>query len=128
MHYKLIVNQPFTCTANVLAATLNFAHAYDPGLLRLEDHWSLTSDGVALYDSFNREAIPMGRDAAGDEYDPDDRSHCFTDGYGNYRILDNLTRSQLDDLLDVFNHYYGNDCFVVIKTLIGYGYYKCTND
>ena len=70
---------------------------------------------------------PIGREASGEEYNPDDR-HFFTDGYGNYRLLEELDRSQLNDILEVFNDLYGADCFAVIKTPIGYGYYKCVND
>ena len=106
MRYKLIVNQPFTCTANVLAAALHFAHAYDPKLLRLEEDWRMISGGIALHDSFNNQDVPMGKDS-GNDYDPNDRFHCFTDGYANYRILDNLTRDQLNNLLAVFNDHYG---------------------
>ena len=126
MRYKLIVNQPFKRTAYVLAATLHFAHVYDPRLLRLEEHWRMTPGGVALHDSFNNRDIPMGKDA-GDSYDPDDLFHCFTDGYANYRILDDLTRGQLNDLLEIFNDHYGSDCFAVMKTPIGYGFYKCVD-
>ena len=127
MRYKLIVNQPFQSTANVLAAAFRFVIAYDPGLLRLEDRWRTISGGIAIHDSFNNQDLPIGRDASLEEYDSDDR-HFFTDGDGNYRLLEDLNRSQLDDILEVFNDIYGADCFAVIKTPIGYGYYKCIND
>lgn len=127
MRYELIVNQPFQSTANVLAAAFRFVIAYDPGLLRLEDRWRTISGGIAIHDSFNNQDLPIGRDASLEEYDSDDR-HFFTDGDGNYRLLEDLNRSQLDDILEVFNDIYGADCFAVIKTPIGYGYYKCIND
>ena len=127
MHYKLLVTQPFRSTANVLAAAFRFVVAYDPGLLRLEDRWRAISGGIAIFDSFNHQSLPIGRDATTDEYDPDD-IHYFTDGYNNYRLLEDLSRSQLDDILEVFNDLYGVDCFAVSKTAIGYGYYKCVND
>ena len=71
--------------------------------------------------------IPIGRDATLEEYDPDD-THYFTDGYANYRLLEDLPKSDLDDILEVFNDHFGADCFCVSKTPIGYGYYKCVND
>lgn len=127
MHYKLMVNQPFQSTANVLAAAFRFVTAYDPGLLRLEERWRNIPGGIAIHDSFNNQDLPIGREASGEEYNPDDR-HFFTDGYGNYRLLEELDRSRLNDILEVFNDLYGADCFAVIKTPIGYGYYKCVND
>ena len=77
MHYKLIVNQPFQSTASVLAAAFRFVCAYDPHLLRLEEHY-------------------------------------FTDGYANYRLLEDLPKSDLDDILEVFNDHYGADCGCVL--------------
>jgi len=124
MHYKLIVNQPFTSTVNVLAAALHFVHVYDPRLLRLEEHWRVYPGGVIyLHDSFNNQDIPIGKEA-GDEYDPDDHYHYFSNDFGNYKILDSLSKGQLDDLMEVLNDHYCSDCFAVSKTLIGYGYYK----
>lgn len=127
MHYKLIVNQPFQSTANVLAAAFRFVCAYDPQLLRLEERWRTFSGGIAIFDSFNHQSLPIGRNATTEEYDPDDL-HFFTDGYSNYRLLEDLSISQLDDILEVFNDLYGGDCFAVKKTTIGYGYYKCVNE
>ncbi len=125
MHYKLIFNQPFSSTVNLLSASLHFVHGFDPRLLRLEEHWRVYPGGIiALHDSFNNQDIPIGREA-GDEYDPDDLFHFFSNDFGNYKILDNLTRSQLDDILDVFNDHYCSDCFAISKTPIGYGFYKC---
>ena len=126
MKYKLVVNQPFQSTGNVLAAAFRFVYAYDPRLLRLEEHWRVFPGGIAIHDSFNNQDLPIGRDAAGDDYDPDDLS-CFTDGYSNYRLLDTLDQSQLDDILEVFNDHYCADCFAISKTAIGYGFYKCVN-
>ena len=103
MHYKLIVNQPFQSTVSVLAAAFRFVCAYDPHLLRLEEHWRVIPNGIAIHDSFNNIDIPIGRDATLEEYDP-------------------------DDILEVFNDHFGADCFCVSKTPIGYGYYKCIND
>lgn len=82
MHYKLIVNQPFQSTASVLAAAFRFVCAYDPHLLRLEEHWRVIPNGIAIHDSFNNIDIPIGRDASLEEYDSDD-FHFFTDGYAN---------------------------------------------
>ena len=127
MHYKLIVNQPFQSTANVLAAAFHFVKIYDPQLRRLEESWVTVPGGVAIHDSFNNQNIPIGRDASLEEYDSDD-FHFFTDGYANYRLLEDLPKSDLDDILEVFNDHYGADCFAVSKTPIGYGYYKCVND
>ena len=78
MHYKLIVNQPFQSTASVLAAAFRFVCAYDPHLLRLEEHWRVIPNGIAIHDSFNNIDIPIGRDATLEEYDPDD-THYFRD-------------------------------------------------
>ena len=127
MHYKLIVNQPFQSTANVLAAAFRFVLAYDPRLLRLEDRWRTITGGIAIHDSFNNQDLPIGRNVLPGEYDSDDR-HYFTDGDGNYRLLEDLSRSQLEDILEVFNDIYVADCFAVCKTPIVYGYYKCVND
>lgn len=126
MHYRLIVNQPFSSTGNVLGAAFRFVLSSDPRLLRLEDRWRRIPGGVALHDSFNNIDLPIGRDVLPGEYDTDDPNY-FTDGYGSYRLLTDLSRSKLDDILEVFNDIYG-DCFVVMKTAIGYGYYKCVND
>ena len=82
MHYKLIVNQPFQSTANVLAAAFHFVKIYDPQLRRLEESWVMVPGGVAIHDSFNNQNIPIGRDASLEEYDSDD-FHFFTDGYAN---------------------------------------------
>ena len=127
MHYKLIVNQLFQSTVSVLAAAFRFVCAYDPHLLRLEERWRVIPNGIAIHDSFNNIDIPIGRDATLEEYDPDD-THYFTDGYANYRLLEDLPKSDLDDILEVFNDHFGADCFCVSKTPIGYGYYKCVND
>lgn len=127
MKYKLMVNQPFQSTANVLAGAFHFVTIYDPQLLRLEESWVRIPGGIALHDSFNNQDIPIGRDATSEEYDPDD-FHYFTDGYSNYRLLEDLSRGHLNDILEVFNDHYGADCFAVIKTPIGYGYYKCVCD
>ena len=127
MHYKLIVNQPFQSTANVLAAAFNFVRAFDPQLLRLEERWTLSDGGVSIRDTFNSQSLPFGRDASDEEYNPDD-PHCFTDGYGHYILRTDLSKSELDDVLEVFNELYCSDCFAISKTPIGYGYYKCVND
>ena len=127
MHYRLMVNQPFQSTANVLAAAFGFVLAFDPRLLRLEDRWRVLPGGIAIHDSFNNQDIPFGRDASSEEYDPDD-CHFFTDGDDNYRLLEKLDRTQLDDILEVFNDLYGADCFGISKTPIGYGFYRCVND
>lgn len=127
MHYKLIVNQPFQSTAIVLAAAFRFVCAYDPHLLRLEEHWRVIPNGIAIHDSFNNIDISIGRDASLEEYDSDD-FHFFTDGYANYRLLEDLPKSDLDDILEIFNDHYGADYFEVRETPIGYGYYKCIND
>ena len=126
MHYKLIVNQPCQSEANVLASAFQFVTIFDPHLLRLEDLWCTIPGGIAIHDSFNKQSLPIGRAATLEEYDPDD-FHYFTDGYSHYRLLENLSRSQLDDILDVFNDLYGEDCFAILKTQIGYGIYKCVN-
>lgn len=124
MQYKLIVNQPFQSTENVLAAAFRFIRAYDPHLLRLEDRWDLIPGGVAIRDTFNKQLLPVGRDPLGDEFDPDD-PHCFRADTEPYILVQDLSREQLDDLLDVFNELYSADCFAVDKTPIGYGFYKC---
>ncbi len=124
MKYKPIVNQPFQSTANVLAAAFSFVKAYDPQLRRLEDRWDLISGGVAIRDTFNMQLLPIGRDPVGDEFDPDDL-HCFYADTDPYILVKDLSREQLDDLLDVFNELYSADCFAVDKTPIGYGFYKC---
>lgn len=124
MHYKLIVNQPFQNTANVLTAAFHFVTVYDPRLLRLEEHWRVLPGGIiALHDSFNNQDLPIGK-RAGDDYDPDDM-HYFSNDFGNYKLLTDLSREELDDILDVFNDHYSGDCFAIDKTAIGYGYYKC---
>ena len=124
MKYKLIVNQPVQSTANVLAAAFSFVKAYDPNLHRLEDRWDLIPGGVAIRDTFNKQLLPIGRDPVGDEFDPDD-PHCFRVDADPYILVKDLTRGQLDDLLEVFNELYSADCFAVDKTPIGYGFYKC---
>lgn len=127
MHYKLIVNQPFQSTANVLAGAFRFVRAYDPQLLRLEELWRITPDGISLYDSFNKQDLPFGRKASPEEWNPDDM-HCLSFEGEHFMLLTDFSRGHLNDILDVFNDNYGGDCFCVLKTPIGYGYYKCVED
>ena len=124
MHYELIVNLPLQSTADVLAEAFRFVKMHDPQLLRLDEAWVLIPGGVSLHDSFNNQNIPIGRNATPEEFDPDD-FHCFSDGYANYKLLEDLPQSNLDDILEVFNDLYGADAFAVRKTSIGYGFYKC---
>lgn len=127
MHYKLIVNQPFQSTANVLAAAFRFVCAYDPHLLRLEEHWRVIPNGIAIHDSYNNQDLPFGREATMEEWESEGYK-CFSNDYGSYRLLDDLSKDLLDDILEVFNDHYSGDCFAISKTAIGYSFYKCVND
>lgn len=57
--YKLIINQPFQSTQNVLAVTFRFLLSTYPGLKRLEYLWRYYPHHIALYDSLNQTSIPV---------------------------------------------------------------------
>lgn len=121
MTYKLMVNQPFNCTYNVLSATIHFLLCFDHDLKRLEEKWRCLPEGIGLYDSFNRKDVLVGIPLSeGEEVKEYNNFYAYDQWYKPHP---NLTRSQLDDFLEVVNDYYG-DIFFVARTPIGYGYYK----
>ena len=127
MHYKLIVNQPFQSVRNVLGATFRFLNKMDPGLKRLEDSWRLIQGGIAIRDRFNARDIPIGVEVPSEDVDSD--NGCFFQVNGFWYIPDNtLSRSNLDDFLQVINDHYGKDLLAIFKSDIGYGYFKAVNE
>ena len=121
MTYQLIVNQPFQSTYNVLSCAIHFLLCMDPGLKRLEDKWRALPGGIGLYDSFNRTRVLVGvllEEAEG----VNDYCHFYVDDEW-YKPHPDLSRGQLNDVIDVINDYYG-DIFCIDKTPIGYGYYR----
>ena len=127
MRYKLIVNQPFQSVRHVLGATFLFLKAMDPGLKRLEESWLFIPNGIAIRDRFNNNDIPIGIEIPPKDVDPDDGGFFQVDSHW-YKPDDSLSRSELDDFLQVVNDHYGADLFAVQKTRIGYGFYKVVPD
>ena len=124
MQYKLIVNQPFQSTHNVLALAIRFLIGLDPGLKRLEDYWRWYPKHIALYDSFNCIDVPVGVPMAEGEELRDYYHFYALDEW--YKPHPNLGLSQLNDVLEVFNDRYG-DIFYIARTRIGYGFYRAEN-
>ena len=127
MRYKLIVNQPFQSVSHVLGATFLFLKAMDPGLKRLEESWLFIPNGIAIRDRFNNNDIPIGIEIPPKNVDSDDGGFFQVDSHW-YKPDDSLSRSELEDFLQVVNDHYGADLFAVQKTPIGYGFYKVVPD
>ena len=83
--------------------------------------------GITRQCSFNNKDLPFGREATMEEWESEG-DKCFSNDYGSYRLLDDLSKELLDDILEVFNDHYCADCFAISKTAIGYGFYKCANE
>ena len=118
---RLIVNQPFQSTKNVLTAALSFIKKKDLFLDRLEELWRPLPDGIALYDSFNRQIVKIGIVVSSEEADPDKPEYFSVDGTW-YRCDDGITRENLDDAIQILNDAY-DDFIAIIKSPIGYAYY-----
>ena len=127
MHYKLIVNQTFQSVRNVLGATFRFLNKMDPGLKRLEESWRLIPGGIAIRDRFNGRDIPIGVEVPSEDVDSDNGSFFQVDGFW-YTQDNTLSRSNLDDFLQVINDHYGKDLLAILKSDIGYGYFKAVQD
>ena len=118
---RMIVNQPYTNSANVLAGVLLFIRKIDNDLLRLTDYWRLLEDGMALYNSFNRQIVKIGVKVPSEEADPDKSEYFNVDGTW-YQCNAGLTREELDDAIQVLNETY-DDFIAIIKSPIGYAYF-----
>ena len=118
---RMIVNQPYTNSANVLAAAMLFIKKKDLFLDRLEELWRPIPNGMALYDSFNRQIVKIGVEVPSEEADPDKSQYFSVDGTW-YQCDAGLTREELDDAIQVLNETY-DDFVAIIKSPIGYAYY-----
>ena len=127
MKYHLIVNQPFQSVNNVISATLTFLKGMDPGFKRLEDLWRTTPDGIALYDHFNEEDITIGIAIPSEEAQANEK-RFFQVNDSWYKPNPDLSRYSLDNFLQLVNDRYGSDLFAVLKSGIGYGYFKVIPD
>ena len=118
---RMIVNQPYTNSANVLAGALLFIRKKDNDLLRLTDYWRPLADGMALYDSFNCQIVRFGRAVPSQDVDFDKTKFFNVDGDW-YECDGLLSRAELNDVIQVLNDVYG-DFFIIHPTAIGYAFY-----
>ena len=118
---RMIVNQLYTNSANVLAAALLFIRKIDNDLLRLTDYWRPIEDGMALYDSFNCQIVRIGRAVPSQDVELDKTRFFNVDGDW-YECDDQLSRVELDDAVQILNDVYG-DSFIIHPSPIGYAYY-----
>ena len=118
---RMIVNQPYTNSANVLAGVMLFIKKKDLFLDRLEELWRPIPNGMALYDSFNRQIVKIGVEVPSEEADPDKSEYFSVDGTW-YQCDGGLTREELDDAIQILNDVYG-DSFIIHPTPIGYAYF-----
>lgn len=120
MRYHLVVNQPCTPehAGRVITGMFRFILGADPQLKRLEDYWRPLSDGLGLYDSFNRQVLKFAV-----ETDDNENPVAFNVD-GDWYIPDpHMSTGTLDDVIEVFNDYY-SDKYMFSKSPIGYAYYK----
>ena len=118
---RMIVNQPYTNSANVLSAAMMFIKKKDLFLDRLEELWRPLPNAMALYDSFNRQIVKIGIEVPSEEADPDKSAYFNVDGTW-YQCDSTLTKEELDDAIQVLNEAY-DDFIAIIKSPIGYAYY-----
>ena len=118
---RLIVNQPLLSTKNVLSTALFFIKKKDLFLDRLEELWRPIPEGIALYDSFNRQNVKVGIVATPQEADEDKPEYFNVDGVW-YQCDANISRESLDDVIQVLNETY-DDFIAIIQSHIGYAYY-----
>ena len=118
---KMIVNQPYTNSANVLAVAMMFIKKIDLFLDRLEELWRPLPNSMALYDSFNRQIAKIGVEVPSEEADPDKPAYFNVDGTW-YQCDSALTKEELDDAIQILNDVYG-DSFIIHPTAIGYAFY-----
>lgn len=127
MDYRLFLNQPCSDEGNfrnVLVGVFRFLRAEDKDLHRLKDLWRTTPEGISLYDEEDDINRGFGRKASPEEWNSEDIS-CFSVDGQRYIILRELSRNRLDNLLKIFNNYY-SDIILILRSAIGYGYFKPT--
>ena len=127
MDYRLFLNQPCSDEVgfrNVLVATFRFIRSYDHELLRLKDLWRIVPEGIALYDEEDDTNRLIGRKASAEEWKPEDVS-CFCIEGQLFILERDLSLPRLEQLLNIFNKYY-SDSILILRSAIGYGYFKPT--
>lgn len=117
----MIVNQPYTNSANVLAGAMLFIRKWDNDLLRLTDLWRPLEDGIALYDSFNHQIVRIGRSVQPQDVDYDKSRYFNVDGEW-YECDAGLSRTELYDAIQILNDQYG-DFFIIHPSGNFYEYY-----
>lgn len=127
MDYRLFLNQPCSDEGNfrnVLVGVFRFLRAEDKDLLRLKDLWRTTPDGISLYDEEDDVNRGFGQIASSEEWKSEDIS-CFCVNGQQFIVDTVLSRNRLDNLLKIFNNYY-SDIILILRSPIGYGYFKPT--
>lgn len=117
----MIVNQPYTNSANVLAAAFLFIRKSDSDLLKLTDLWRPLEDGMALYDSFNHKIVRIGRALHSQNVDLNKARYFNVDGDW-YECDAELSRAELDDVIQILNNVYG-EFFIIHPTGYFYEFY-----
>ena len=118
---RMIVNQPYTNSANVLSAAMLFIRKRDNELLRLTDIWRHLEDGIALYDSKNQRIVRIGRTVQSQDTDLDKSRYFSVKGVW-YACEAGLSRAELNDAIQVLNDIYG-DFFIIHPTGNYYEFY-----
>ena len=119
---KMIVNQPYSNPLQVLGTAFFFVKKVDQNLTRLSDLWRPSPDSIALYDSTSNQAIRFGHPVDLSEDPSQNYSKCLSVDDRCYEYDDNLTREEMEQVLQVLNNVYG-DSFFIEPTPIGYAYY-----
>lgn len=117
----MLVNQPYTNSANVLAGAMLFIRKTDNDLLRLTDLWRPLADGMALYDAVNSRTVRIGRVVSSQDVDVEKTQFFNVEGEW-YECDAGLSRTELNEAIRILNDVYG-DFFVIHPTPIGYAYY-----
>ena len=119
---KMIVNQPYSNPVQVLGTAFFFVKKVDQNLTRLSDLWRPSPDSIALYDSSSNQSIRFGHPVDLSEDPSQNYSKCLAVDDRCYEYDDNLTREEMEQVLQVLNNVYG-DSFFIEPTPIGYAYY-----